>query len=185
MLKSVLLTSSLFFVLLAFVQAQPLEQDEQDEPVPAPAPPPPATFLKPTASVMRRLNPLKLLFVVAHTPGQSPAYSVEWNLSLLRTMLLESSHVSNDDKRLFLLKFSNTENDYAQWTPEQRDQLERFTEKYFNPYESAGSFLPLLDCPALTYAITDELLKDLQPHISEDKRWKIRALSVERLCGSA
>ena len=37
-----------------------------------------ATFIKPRANIMRRLNPLKLLFTVAHVP-QEFHYSIEWN----------------------------------------------------------------------------------------------------------
>jgi hypothetical protein len=99
-------------------------------------------------------------------------------------MLLESTKVSDDDKTLFLMKFSNIENDYPQWTQEQHDQLERFTEKYFNLFKSPESFLPFIDCPALTYAITDEMLSDLHVKIDEEKRSKVRAKAVERLCDS-
>jgi len=131
---------------------------------------------------MRRLNPLKLLFTVVHTPDKIPHYSVEWNLSLLKTMLLESSQVSDDDKALFVSEFSNDENDYTQWSPEKHDQLERFTEKYFNPYKLADSFLPFIDCPAFTYALTDEMLSDLQPNVDPRRRADIRAKAVARLC---
>jgi hypothetical protein len=145
---------------------------------------PTVTFIKPNANTMRRLNPLKLFFTVVHKPAQQPDYSIEWNLSFLRTMLLESTHVSDDDKTLFLMKFSNIENDYPEWTQEQHDQLERFTEKYFNLFKSPDLFLPFIDCPALTYAITDEWLNDLHPKIDEEKRSLVRAKAVQHLCES-
>jgi hypothetical protein len=142
---------------------------------------PTATFIKPKASIMRRLNPLKLLFSVAHVPHQSPEYSVEWNLSLIKTMLLESSYVTDEDKALFITEFSNL-NDYADWPAEKHYELERFTEKYFNIYKSPNTFLPFIDCPALTYALTDEMINDLHPKIDERKRAEIRAKAVDRLC---
>lgn len=168
---------SLLFFLVTLSFGNPLYPDEQ---VSTPA----VQFLKPNASKMRRINPLKLFFTVVYKPNQNPHYSIDWNLPFLKTMLLESTHVSDDDKTLFLMKFSNIENDYANWSEEQQDQLERFTEKYFNLYESPNSFLPFLDCPALTYAITDEMLNDLHPKIDERKRAKVRAKAVERLCDS-
>jgi hypothetical protein len=173
MLKSV--TIILFLVIL--IHGNPVHLHQQSST-------PLVTFIKPNGSTMRRLNPLKLFFTVAHRPAQSPHYSIEWNLSFLRTMLLESTKVSDDDKTLFLMKFSNIENDYPQWTQEQHDQLERFTEKYFNLFKSPESFLPFIDCPALTYAITDEMLSDLHVKIDEEKRSKVRAKAVERLCDS-
>jgi hypothetical protein len=144
--------------------------------------PPTATFLKPKANIMRRLNPLKLLFTVAYVPEQNPQYSVEWNLPLLETMLLESSHVSDEDKALFMMEFSNHKNDYADWSAEKHNELERFTEKYLNVYKSPDTFLPFADCPALTYALTDEMINDLQPTIDDRKRAEIRAKAVGRLC---
>ena len=165
MVKPIILISSILFFLITLIHGNPHQFHEQ-------LPSPPATFIKPKASMIRRLNPLKLLFTVAHTPEQNPHYSVEWNLPFLKTMLLESTHVSDDDKTLFLIKFSNVKNDYAKWSEEQHDELERFTEKYFNVYQSPESFLPFLDCPALTYAITDEMLNNLQPKIDEEKTFK-------------
>jgi hypothetical protein len=177
MLKSAIIISSILFFLATLIDGNSHYRQEQ---LSSSA----VTFIKPKASLMRRLNPLKLFFTVAHTPGQNPHYSIEWNLPFLKTMLLESTHVNDDDKALFLMKFSNTENDYEQWSPEQHDQLERFTEKYLNIYQPAESFLPFLDCPAVTYAITDEMLNDLQSNISDHKRSQIRAKAVERLCES-
>lgn len=177
MLKSTTIVFSILFSLVTFIYGSPhkIHESQSSSSV---------TFIKPKANVMRRLNPLKLLFTVVHTPDQEPHYSVEWNLSLLKTMLLESPHVSNDDKQLFIMKFSNADNDYANWSAEQHDQLERFTENYFNIYKSPESFLPFIDCQALTYAITDEMLNDLQPAINDEKRSKVRAKAVERLCDS-
>ena len=140
------------------------------------------TFIKPKVQVMRRVNPLKLLFNVVYNPNQTPQYALDWNLSFLRTMLLESTFVTDEDKTLFLMKFSNIENDYPQWSQEHHDQLERFTEKYFNLYASPDTFLPFLHCQVLTYAITDEMLNDLHTKIDDEKRSKIRAKAVERLC---
>jgi len=177
MLKSVIIIPSLLFFLVVSIHGNPLNLDEQSSSSKV-------TFIKPNASIMRRLNPLKLFFTVVYKPAQSPHYSIEWNLPFLKTMLLESTQVSDDDKALFLMKFSNTENDYAEWSEEQHDQLERFTEKYFNLFKSPNTFLPFIDCPALTYAITDEMLNDFQPNIDEQKRSKIRAKAVERLCDS-
>jgi hypothetical protein len=144
---------------------------------------PKAVFLKPKAKIMRYLNPLKLLFTVAYVPKKSPHYSVEWNLPLLKTMLLESSYVTEDDKILFTTEFADQIDDYADWSEEKHNQLERFTEKYFNIYKSPDTFLPLIDCTALTYALTDEMINDLQPtNIDERKRAEIRAKAVGRLC---
>lgn len=131
---------------------------------------------------MRRLNPLKLLFSVAHTPNSDRPYSVEWNFPVLKTMLLESTHVTDEDKALFISEFGNFANDYDEWSQEKHDQLERFTEKFLNPYRSVENFLPLADCQAFTYALTDEMLSDLQPGVSEHKRAEIRAKTVKRLC---
>ena len=175
MLKSVLSILSILIFLVILIHGNPHHIHGQTSSSMV-------TFLKPKASQMRRVNPLKLFFTVVHTPEKSPHYSIEWNLPFLKTMLLESTHVSDDDKTLFLITFSNIENDYAQWPPERHDQLERFTEKYFNLYTSPESFLPFLDCTALTYAITDEILNDLQPNIDEQKRAKVRAKSVDQLC---
>lgn len=172
---SVIILLFVFVFSNSYVQAKPFRRHETVTPSFA-------TFLKPKASIIRRINPLKLFFTVVHTPNEEPAYKIEWNLPFLKTMFLESKHVTDVDKRLFLEKFMNKEKDYSQWTQEEHDELERFTEKYLNLYESADSFLPFLDCAALTYAITDELLNDLQPHVNEDKRAKVRAKSVERLC---
>jgi len=177
MLKSVIIIPSILFVLVMLIHGNSLHSHGQ---LPSPA----VTFIKPNASLLRRVNPLKLFFTVVHTPEQTPHYSIEWNLPFLKNILLESTHVSDDDKTLFLMKFSNIENDYAEWTPERHDELERFTEKYLNLYKSSDSFLPFIDCPALTYAIMDEILDGLQPNIDEEKRSKIRAKAVERLCDS-
>ena len=133
---------------------------------------------------MRRLNPLKLLFTVAHVPGRDPAYSVEWNLAVLKTMLLESSHVTDEDKALFMLEFGQHVNDYADWSADKHDQLERFTEKYFSLYKSPDTFLPFVDCAALTYALTDEVINDLYPHADEGKRNEARERSASHLCGA-
>jgi len=142
------------------------------------------TFIKPKANIMRRLNPLKLLFTVAHVPHSDQPYSVEWNFPLLQTMLLESSYVSDEDKITFVSEFVNQLNKYAEWSDEKRNELERFTENYFNLYKSPDTFLPFIDCSALTYALTDEMINDLQPHASEQKRAEIRAKAVSRLCDS-
>ncbi|CAF1326730.1 unnamed protein product [Adineta steineri] len=175
MLKSIIFILSILSFLILFIQANPHNLHEQLSPSTA-------VFIKPKANILRRLNPLKLLFTVAYTPTQIPHYKIEWNLPFLKTMLLESTHVTNDDKDLFSEKFINTENDYANWTPEQHNELERFTEKYFNMYQSPDLFLPFIDCPALTYAITDEMLNDVHPNINEEKRTKVRKQAVERLC---
>lgn len=140
------------------------------------------TFLKPKVNAMRRLNPLKVLFTVAHVPNRQPEYSVEWNLDVLKTMLLESNFVSDEDKALFIRKFSNHLNDYADWSAEKHYELERFTEKYFNLYKSPDKFLPFLDCRALSYALMDEMINDAQPNIDEKLRAGIRASAAERLC---
>lgn len=168
------------FLLICFItlnHGKPHKYDEQSSS-------PTVEFLKPKANIMRRLNPLKLLFTVAYVPQQNPPYSIEWNLPLLKTMLLESSYVSDEDKALFIMEFSNQLNDYADWSEEKHNQLERFTEKYFNLYKSPDTFLPFIDCSALTYALTDEMINDLQPNIDERKRAEIRAKAVGRLCDS-
>ncbi|CAF2460374.1 unnamed protein product [Rotaria sp. Silwood2] len=144
---------------------------------------PTAIFIKPKANVMRHLNPLKLLFAVAHIP-QSSSYSIEWNLPLLKTMLLESSYVTDEDKVYFITEFINHADDYANWSDEKRYELERFTEKYFNIYKSPDMFLPFVDCPALTYGLMDEMINDLQPNLDDHKRAGIRAKAVGRLCES-
>jgi hypothetical protein len=143
-----------------------------------------AIFLKPKANIMRRLNPLKLLFTVVYVPKREQPYSIEWNLPLLKTMLLESSYVTDEDKALFVTEFSNHLTDYADWSTEKQYQLERFTEKYFNIYKAPNTFLPFMDCPALTYALTDEMINDLQPNIDQRRRAEIRAKAVRRLCES-
>jgi hypothetical protein len=178
MLKSVLIISLLLLSLVILsIHGNPIHLHDQTSSSAV-------TFLKSDPSTIRRINPLKLFFTVVHNPTRTPNYSIEWNLPFLRTMILESTQVSDDDKTLFLMKFSNIENDYAEWSEEQHYQLERFTEKYFNLYTSPDSFLPFLDCPALTYAITDEMLNALQPNTDEEKRSKVRAKAVQRLCNS-
>jgi hypothetical protein len=176
MLKSIIIQCILIFSI-TFSNGKPHDLNEQSSS-------PTAVFIKPKANIMRRLNPLKLLFTVAYVPQRSPHYSVEWNLPLLKTMLLESSYVSDEDKALFITEFSNQLNDYADWPEEKHNQLERFTETYFNVYKSPDTFLPFIDCPALTYALTDEMINDLQPNIDERKRAEIRAKAVGRLCDS-
>ncbi|CAF1393327.1 unnamed protein product [Rotaria sordida] len=177
MLKSTIMVSLVLYFFVTYIHGNPISIHENSSS-------PTTIFIKPKANVMRRLNPLKLFFTVAYTPTQEPPYSIEWNLSLLKTMLLESNHVSNDDKELFLMKFSNIENDYADWSFEKHDELERFTEKYFNLYKSPDLFLPFRDCSALTYALTEEMLNDLQLNVNDEKRSKIRAKAVQRLCDS-
>lgn len=142
-----------------------------------------AVFIKPKANVMRRLNPLKLLFSVAYIPKTS-SYSVEWNFPLLKTMLLESSYVTDEDKADFITEFSSHLDEYADWSEEKRTQLERFTEKYFNIYKSPDMFLPFLDCPVLSYALMDEMINDLRPNLDERKRAEIREKAASRLCNS-
>ncbi|CAF4510474.1 unnamed protein product [Rotaria sp. Silwood2] len=168
MLKSTIIISFILFIFFSYIDGNPHNIHEN-------SPSSTTIFIKPKRNIMRHLNPLKLFFTVAYTPTQDPHYSIEWNLSLLKTMLLESKHVSNDDKALFLTKFSNIDNDYANWSLEKHNELERFTEKYFNIYNSPNSFLPFIDCHALTYAITDEMLNDLPLSITDEKRSKIRA----------
>ncbi|CAF0735757.1 unnamed protein product [Rotaria sordida] len=142
---------------------------------------PAAIFIKPKANVMRQVNPLKLLFTVVHIPHSS-RYSIEWNLPFLKTMLLESSYVTDEDKAYFITKFIKHLNDYANWSEEKHYELERFTEKYFNIYKSPDMFLPFIDCPALTYGLMDEMINELQPNVDEHKRAAMRAKAVERLC---
>jgi hypothetical protein len=168
----------IFFVTLN--DGKPHKIDEQSSSPHSPT----AVFLKPKANIMRRLNPLKILFTVAYVPEKSPKYSVEWNLPLLKTMLLESSYVSDEDKAIFITEFIDQIDDYANWSEEKHNQLERFTEKYFNVYKSPDTFLPFIDCSALTYALTDEMINDLQPNVDERKRAEIRARAVGRLCDS-
>ena len=172
MLKAVLLVSVVLFVFSLRIDADASRSPETSS----------ATFLKPKANVMRRLNPLKLLFSVVHTPNRTPPYAVEWNFSFLKTMLTESSDVSEEDKQYFLENFGRAESEYARWTAEEHEALERFTEKYFNLYQSPDAFLPFRDCAALTYAITDEMLHDLQPNIPSHKRGQIRSRATQRLC---
>jgi hypothetical protein len=175
MLKSIIIIEFLFFFFVTLNNGKPHALDEQSSSSTA-------EFLKPKANIMRRLNPLKLLFTVAYIPDKDPQYSVEWNFPLLKTMLLESSYVTDEDKALFIMEFSNQLKDYAHWSEEKHNQLERFTEKYFNVYKSPDTFLPFIDCSALTYALTDEMINDLQPNIDERKRADIRAKAVDRLC---
>jgi hypothetical protein len=178
MLKSVLLISLLLCSLIvSSIYGNPFHLDEQSSSSSV-------TFIKSDPNKIRRINPLKLFFTIVHNPTQSPHYSIEWNLPFLKVMLLESTQVSDDDKTLFLMNFSNIENDYPQWSEEQHNQLERFTEKYFNVFSSPDSFLPFIDCPALTYAITDEMLNVLQPNSDEEKRSKVRTTAIQRLCNS-
>jgi hypothetical protein len=141
-----------------------------------------ATFIKPNANIMRRLNPLKLLFNVVYQPAQTPSYSVEWNFSFLKTILLESTHVTDEDKQYFVETVADIEHNYGRWSVEQHEKFERFTEKYFNLYKSPASFLPMQDCSSFTFAVMDEILNDLQPNINQDKRSQVRAKAVERLC---
>jgi hypothetical protein len=177
MRKSMIIIQFLLIFFITLNNGKPHHLNEQSSS-------PTAIFFKPKANIMRRLNPLKLLFTVAYVPQQSPHYSVEWNFPLLKTMLLESSHVSDEDKALFITQFINQLNDYADWSEEKHNQLERFTEKYFDVYKSADAFLPFVDCSALTYALTDEMINDLQPNADEHKRAQIRTKAVERLCDS-
>src|SRR5271163_3455196 len=140
MLKSILIISLLLLSLVILsIHGNPIHHHDHISSSSS------VTFLKSDPSKIRRINPLKLFFTVVHNPTQTPSYSIEWNLPFLKTMLLESTQVSDDDKTLFLMKFSNIENDYAEWSEEQRNQLERFTEKYFNLYTSPDSYLPFLD----------------------------------------
>lgn len=143
-----------------------------------------ASIVQTTPQQVRRINPMKFFFTIVHNPDQTPAYSLEWNLSFLKTFLLESTFVNNEDKILFLTQFSHRANDYSDWSDDERYQLERLTEKYFNLYASPDSFLPFLDCQALTYAITDETLKVLQPNTNDEKRFRARMKAVQRLCNS-
>ncbi|CAF0888388.1 unnamed protein product [Adineta steineri] len=145
---------------------------------------PKANFYKPQPNVMRRLNPLKLLFTVVHVPQQTPPYKLEWNVPLLKTMLLESSYVSDEDKELFVTDFSKQLHDYADWSDEKHYELERFTEKYFNIYKAPNKFLPFIDCPALTHALTDEMIGDRQPPMDPHRRADLRAKAVRVLCDS-
>jgi len=175
-------TTIIQFILIVFVtlnDGKPHQLDEQSSSTPITA-----VFIKPKATIMRRLNPLKLLFTVVYVPEQSPHYSVEWNLPLLKTMLLESPYVTDEDKAIFIMEFMDQIEDYANWSEEKRNQLERFTEKYFNVYKSPDTFLPFIDCSALTYALTDEMINDIHPNIDERKRAEIRAKAVGRLCDS-
>ena len=172
--KSMIIIQFILIFLITFNNAKPHKPIKETSS-------PSAIFLKPKANIMRRLNPLKLLFNVAYVPERSPQYSVEWNLPLLKTMLLESSYVSDEDKAFFIMEFSNL-NDYADWSEDKHKDLERFTEKYFNIYKSPDTFLPFMDCPALTYALTDEMINDLQPKIPDQKRAEIRAKAAGRLC---
>lgn len=173
-----LIIEFLLFFFVTLNMSKSLNSDEHSVSSPT------AVFLKPKATIMRRLNPLKLLFTVAHIPGKSSSYSIEWNIPLLKTMLLESSYVTDEDKALFLMEFNDQLDDYADWSTEKHEQLERFTEKYFNIFKSPETFLPFLDCSALTYALTDEMINDLQPNITERKRAEIRSKAVDRLCQS-
>lgn len=183
MFKAMLLSAVLLIICVQFNHGNPHHQLHDDSDISSSSlSSVQATFLKPKANIMRRLNPLKLLFTVAVVPGRNPPYSVEWNLALLKTILLESSHVSDEDKAFFMMEFSNYANDFADWSAEKHDQLERFTEKYFNLYKSPETFLPFIDCPALTYALTDEMINDLQPNVDERKRAEVRARAVNRLC---
>lgn len=177
MFKPTILISSLLLIFVTYANGNPhtLTDDSSAQTV---------TFIKPKASVMRRLNPLKIFFTVAHTPSKTPHYSVEWNFRLLKTMFLESKNVSDVDKMLYVMKFGNAENDFANWSPEEQGEFERFTEKYLNIYKPSESFLPFVDCHAVTYALTDEMIYDLQPNISDEKRSILRGKAVERLCES-
>lgn len=144
---------------------------------------PTAVFIKPSASVMRRLNPLKLLFTVAYVP-QNSSYSIEWNFPLLESMLIQSAFVPEEDTTFFIKEFSSRVDDYANWSEDKHHQLERFTEKYFSIYKSPKEFLPLRDCPSLTHSLMDEMINDLQPNLDERKRNEIRSKAAKRLCNS-
>jgi hypothetical protein len=175
MLKSIIIIEFLLFFFVTLNNGKPHQHEDESSSSKV-------VFIKPKANIMRRLNPLKLLFNVAYVPEKYPQYSVEWNFPLLKNMLLESSYVTDEDKELFMSEFSNQLNDYAHWSDEKHNQLERFTEKYFNVYKSPDTFLPFTDCSALTYALTDEMINDLQPNMDERKRAEIRAKAVGRLC---
>lgn len=176
MLKSLIIIQ---FMLICVVRQNHGKLEELEEPSSTPT----VDFIKPKPNIMRRLNPLKVLFTVAHIPETS-SYSVEWNLPLLKTMLLESEHVTDEDKALFITQFSDQIDDYANWSEEKRYALERFTEKYFNLYKSPDVFLPFIDCTALTYALMDEMISGFRIAVDEQKRAKFRSQAVERLCNS-
>lgn len=143
---------------------------------------PSVTYFKPKANVMRRLNALKLLFTVACVRDHQPYCSVEWNLPVLEKIIEKSSIVNDEDKSYFEKEFADYELDYPMWSQEKHDKLERFTEKYFNLYQSVDSFLPFLDCKALTYALTDEMINDMHQTLGAAKREEIRARAAKRLC---
>lgn len=131
---------------------------------------------------MRYINPLKLFFNAVYMPDSTPSCSLEWNFDFLKSFILESSHVSESDKQFFLEHYSPLNPPYEEWTWNQHDQLERFTEKYFDLYKSPEQFLPFQDCPALSSAIVDQMLDDLQPNIPHRKRQLIRKHAAHRLC---
>ncbi|UJR37252.1 hypothetical protein I4U23_029961 [Adineta vaga] len=178
MLKTMISIEILFIMCVTLTYGKPSILDDQSISSNA-------IFLKPKANIMRRLNPLKLFFTVAYVPERNPQYSVEWNFPLLQTMLLESSFVTDEDKASFLTEFSEQLSDYANWSDEKHNQLERFTEKYFNLYKTPDTFLPFVDCTALTYALTDEMINDIHPTIDQQKRAEVRNRAVARLCDAA
>ncbi|CAF0905270.1 unnamed protein product [Didymodactylos carnosus] len=137
-------------------------------------------FIKPKPQLMRRLNPLKLMFVVAYSK-LNKQYEVEWNLDVLKTIISESEQVTEDDKKYFMDNFSTANTDYQEWSSDKHDQLERFTEKYFNPYKSADFFLPFQDCKTFTYALTDEMLTEFG-QMDEIKRSRVRQKAAKTLC---
>lgn len=140
------------------------------------------TFIKTKASEMRNINPLKLFFNVVYAPDPIPSCHLEWNFSFLKTLLLESSLVSSEDKQFFLDHYNPFNPPYDKWTPTDHEELERFTEKYLDIYKSPEDFLPFRDCPALSYAIVDQMLNELQPKLPDRRRQLIRQRTAERLC---
>lgn len=142
------------------------------------------TFIKTKPAEMRHVNPLKLFFNVVYASDPVPSCSLEWNFSFLKSILLESAVVPLADKQFFLDHYSPLNPPYDKWTANDRDRLERFTEKYFDIYKSPQDFLPFRDCPALSYAIVDQMLNELQANLPERRRQLIRQRAAERLCVS-
>ena len=141
-------------------------------------------MIKPTKNAKYPLNPLKLFFMIVHKPGESPAYSIEWNFSFIENLFLKNEFVTNEDKKYYLENFFNAEQNYKNWNSADQNRFERFMEKYFDVYKSSKSFLPLQDCSALTSAIIDEMLNEKNPLIDERLRSNARAKAITSLCSS-
>lgn len=165
--------SWIFFTSFVLINANPFENNGQSTSV---------EFLQSKTSEMRRVNPLKLFFTVVFDPKASPSYKVEWNFPLIKTILIKSQFVSDQDKIDFLVNFDDALTNYGNWTDEKHLQFERFTEKFFNLYKPMENFLPVRDCPSLTFGIMNQILSDLKDNVRQHYRAMAIEKAIESLC---